>query len=138
VAITLSKLESISRNAAPEFRAYQRRVLESFAAYIREELREQHVKGRSIYGKRYPQPKRGGAPMLDTGTLMTSYEVTVSGDTILIDNTAFYSEPLQNRDGEHVHKPTGGSASMPDRWKRKLAQIKETEGRRMLRQLVGA
>jgi hypothetical protein len=76
--------------------------------------------------------------MLDTGTLMTSYEVTVSGDTILIDNTAFYSEPLQNRDGEHVHKPTGGSASMPDRWKRKLAQIKETEGRRMLRQLVGA
>ena len=114
----------------------QQRVGEAFAAFIREELRAQHIRGRSIYGKRYPQPQKGNAPMLDTGLLMDGYDVTVldGGRRIRVGQHVYYSRFLDN-DGEHEHLPR---QTLPAKWQTRLEKIKKTETQRFWREVKAA
>lgn len=114
----------------------QVRVAEAFAEYIRADLRKQHETGRNIYGQRFPKPKNGGAPMLDTGLLMDGYDIQVvaKGRRVRVGNHVFYSEIL-NEDGKHQHL-LGQIA--PKKWQEKLEKIKKAELRIFFREVKAA
>jgi hypothetical protein len=110
----------------------QKRVGDQFAEYVRGELRRQHETGRNIYGKRFPKPKDGGAPMLDTGLLMDGYDVAVleGGRKVRVRQHVYYSHFL-NDDGAHQHLP---GQVLPAKWQAKLEKIKAAEMKRFFRE----
>jgi len=114
----------------------QLRIASTFAEYVRKELRAQHVQGRNVYGKRFPAPRSGGAPMLDSGLLMDGYDVVVvdEGRRVRVGQHVYYSKFL-NGDGEHEHLPTSG---LPEKWQRKLDEIKKAELKRFLKEVKRA
>lgn len=132
MALSARKLERIARGIPALFEEYKRGVMSEFADYVRGELEKQHLQGRNLYGRKYPKPKKGNPPMLDTGNLMSGYTVTVIGDRLEIDNTTYYSVFL-NKDGEHQHLPD--NERMPTAWKVKLESIRAKHKRKLNRAL---
>lgn len=113
----------------------QRRIGEAMAVYVRAELRAQHEKGRSLYGRRYPKPAKGNPPMLDTGLLMDGYQVEVlDSGNLRISNRVYYSQFL-TEENRHEHLPIDGK--MPAKWQKKLDEIKAKELKRFWQELKG-
>lgn len=111
-----------------------RRIAEQFAEYVKAELREQHIRGRSLYGKKYPQPQSGGDPMHDTGVLMDGYQVepVLNNSMLSVRNVVDYSQFL-TAENKHQHLPERNK--MPPKWQKKLDSIKKTEMKRFYREL---
>lgn len=133
MALSARKLERIAKGLPALFEEYKRGVMNEFADYVRAELEKQHLQGRNLYGRKYPKPKKGNPPMLDTGNLMSGYVVTVIGSRLEINNTTFYSMFL-NKDGEHQHLPD--DKRMPVKWKEKLTAIRAKHKKKLDRALT--
>lgn len=133
MALSARKLERIAKGLPALFEEYKRGVMNEFADYVRAELEKQHLQGRNLYGRKYPKPKKGNPPMLDTGNLMSGYVVTIIGTKLIIDNAVTYSIYLEH-DGQHQHLPNDND--MPPKWAAKLAQIKAKQGRKLDRALT--
>lgn len=133
MALSARKLERIAKGLPALFEEYKRGVMNEFADYVRAELEKQHLQGRNLYGLKYPKPKKGNPPMLDTGNLMSGYVVTIIGTKLIIDNAVTYSVFLEH-DGQHQHLPNDND--IPPKWAAKLTQIKAKQGRKLDRALT--
>lgn len=128
MGLTRQRLDALGRDLPRILQDYRRRVGELFAEYVRGELAKQHTSGVNLYGERYPRPKRGGQPMLDTGELMHAYVVRVTDSgRLVIDNTSPHT--IVDHDGRHTHLPD--ERGIPEKWKQKLAQIRVAEARKL-------
>ena len=128
MSLSRQRLDALGRDLPRILQDYRRRVGELFAEYVRGELAKQHTSGVNLYGERYPRPKRGGQPMLDTGDLMYAYIVRVTDSGRLVtDNTSPHT--IVDHDDRHTHLPD--ERGMPEKWKQKLAQICAAEARKL-------
>jgi hypothetical protein len=124
-----ARLLRLSQKMIDAAKAEQKRVGDKFADWALKQLIRQHQTGVNIYGKRFPLPKSGGAPMLDSGDLASAYDVRPSADgtKVVYGNAMDYSDVL-NRQPARVHLPKSGS--LPQAWRDKIAELKADALRR--------
>lgn len=128
MGLSRQRLDALGGDLPRILQDYRRRVGELFAQYVREQLMKQHTSGVNLYGERYPKPKYGGKPMLDTSELMHAYVVRVTDSgRLVIDNTSPHT--IVDHDGRHTHLPD--ERGMPEKWKQKLQQIRAAEARKL-------
>lgn len=130
MGLSLKQIRNIAHRLPELSGEMQRNVSRQFADFILQELQRQHHTGRSIYGDRYPRPKKGNQPMLDTGELSQAYEVRVidGGRSISVTNGSEHT--IVNCDKKHPHLPD--ERGLPPRWTARLEQIKRAEARRFM------
>lgn len=128
--LTLKGLRRIAKQL-PELAAQcQLDIAREFKAFVEEELQRQHHTGRSIYGDRYPKPKKGNPPMFDTGELSQGYDIQVTsgGKRIIILNASAHT--IVSSDGKHTHLPD--ERGMPPKWAERLAIIQRKHKQALL------
>lgn len=124
-----ARLLRLSQKMIDVAKAEQKRVGDKFAEWALRQLQKQHTSGVSIYGKRFPQPKSGGRPMLASGDMMSSYDVRSmdGGRKVFVGNAVNYSDILDAQPAR-VHLPKKGN--LPQSWRDKIAELKADAMRR--------
>ncbi len=128
--LTRSGISRIAKQFPELTRQCQLDVAREFKEFIEQELQRQHHTGRSLYGDRYPKPKKGNPPMFDTGELSQAYDVQVlpGGKRLIVRNESEHT--IVASDGKHTHMPD--DRGMPARWKQRLEIIQRKHTEKLL------
>jgi len=134
MSLTRLGINRIAKQFPELARKCQLDIAAEFKQFIEEELQRQHHTGRSIYGDRYPKPKKGNQPMFDTGELSQAYDVQVlpGGKKIVVRNESAHT--IVSSDGRHPHIPD--ERGMPKSWEQRLGIIQRKHMQKLMWTIV--
>ena len=130
MSLTRAGIGRIAKQFPEMAKQCQLDIAREFKEFIEQELQQQHHTGKSIYGDRYPKPKKGNLPMFDTGELSQAYEVQVMPGGKKVSIRSESAHTIVSSDGKHTHLPD--ERGMPPRWKTRLEIIQRKHSEKLL------